>query len=300
MGTLLSMVQAISNELGLAPVNSVVANQSQDVIQILALMNAAGTELVEEFPWKALNKEHRFTTEFLQTTGTLASGSPIITGISSTSTLNATYMVIGGGVPQDSFISSVDSATQVTMSRNATQSGSVTLTFGKVKYVLPADFSRTLSDTQWDQTTRWRLSGPNTGQEWQAIKSGIVTANNLQFRWRLRGIYFEIFPAPTSSQNLGFEYISDQWVSSSTGVMKIIFNADTDTSIFPDRLLILATKMRYFEIKGFDSTKLERDFRRFFENCKAKDTGAGLLSFSPSRRNFLLGDQNIPETGYGA
>lgn len=69
-------------------------------------------------------------------TGTLTSGSAVITGLSSTSRLGAGLTVTGTGVvsPQVSVtppttIVSVDSATQVTMSAAATASGTVPLTF---------------------------------------------------------------------------------------------------------------------------------------------------------------------------
>ena len=46
---LLQLVQQVSNELGLAPPNSVAGNTNQEVIQLYALMNAVGYELTFDY-----------------------------------------------------------------------------------------------------------------------------------------------------------------------------------------------------------------------------------------------------------
>ena len=62
-------------------------------------------------------------------TGTLANGQPQITGLSSTTQLYVGAGVSGTGVPGGATIISVDSSTQVTMSVNATASGSESISF---------------------------------------------------------------------------------------------------------------------------------------------------------------------------
>lgn len=62
-------------------------------------------------------------------TGTRTSGSAIVTALSDTSQLVAGTAIEGTGIPAATTILTVDSATQVTMSANATSSGSNTLTF---------------------------------------------------------------------------------------------------------------------------------------------------------------------------
>ncbi len=59
--------------------------------------------------------------------GTLTSGSPTITGFSDTSKMSAGMLVSGTGIPAGATVVSVDSATQITISANATASGSNTL-----------------------------------------------------------------------------------------------------------------------------------------------------------------------------
>lgn len=68
-----------------------------------------------------------FTVQTIQQSGTRTSGTPQITGLSSTANMKATYKVSGAGIPAGATIISVDSATQITLSANATSSGTSTV-----------------------------------------------------------------------------------------------------------------------------------------------------------------------------
>lgn len=63
----------------------------------------------------------------IQMTGTRTSGSAIITSLSSTANMRAGYYVFGTGIASGTTISSVDSASQITLSGNASSSGSSTV-----------------------------------------------------------------------------------------------------------------------------------------------------------------------------
>jgi hypothetical protein len=69
----------------------------------------------------------------LASTGTLAAGSPAVTGIPSTAQLQIGWAVIGAGVPGGTVIRSVDSGSQVTLSQNATQTlSNAPIQFGSI------------------------------------------------------------------------------------------------------------------------------------------------------------------------
>ena len=61
--TMLQLVQQVTNELGVTTPTSVAGNTNQDVIQILALMNASGYEFLRKHPWRTLTKQKQFYTE---------------------------------------------------------------------------------------------------------------------------------------------------------------------------------------------------------------------------------------------
>lgn len=60
----------------------------------------------------------------IQTSGTRSNGSPVITSIPDTGNMRVGYYVFGTGIPAGTTILSRDSSTQITLSANATSSGS--------------------------------------------------------------------------------------------------------------------------------------------------------------------------------
>jgi len=119
--TMLQLVQQVTNELGIATPATVAGNTSQDVVQILALMNASGYELMRRADWRELTKQHTFYTEAISTTGTWTDSAYTITGIPSTAGLSTAYQVQGVGIPNATYITSVDSASQVTLNYEPTE-----------------------------------------------------------------------------------------------------------------------------------------------------------------------------------
>ena len=296
---MLQLVQQVTNELGVPTPVSVAGNTNQDVTQILALMNASGYELLRKADWRELTKTYSFFTSYTTTTGTYTTSALTITGIPSTASLDTTYMVVGTGIPNATFITSVDSATQVTLSNYSTSNVTAgTIYFQKVKYALPDDYDSIVPRTQWDKSKHWEMLGPESAQQWEWLLSGFISTGP-RIRWRLLGGYFQIWPGYSANENLGFEYRSKGWALSSGGTVQNSFTADTDTCIYPDRLMVLSTKLKYFQAKGFDTTALYRDYLTEFETSVAQDTSAANLSFAPRPGTVLIGWDNIPDTGYG-
>ena len=297
--TMLQLVTQVTSELGVPVPVSVAGNTNQDVSQILALMNASGYELLKKSDWRELTKSYSFFTSYTTTTGTYSPSSRTITGIPSTAGLDDTYMIVGNGFPNATFVSSVDSSTQVTTNNYSTVTATNgTVYFQKVKYALPSDYDAIVPRTQWDKSKHWEMLGPEDAQQWEWLLSGYI-ATGPRIRWRLYGKYFQIWPGFSNSEFLGFEYRSQGWAYAADGTVKNSFTVDTDTCIYPDRVMVLMTKLKYFQAKGFDTTALYRDFLNELETCMAQDTSAANLSFAPRPGNILIGYDNIPDSGYG-
>ena len=298
--TMLQLVTQVTNELGVPTPTFVVGNANQDVIQILALMNASGYELLRKADWRELTIPYSFFTDYTTTTGTYTTTTLTITGIPSTAGLDTTYMVVGTGFPNATFITSVDSSTQVTVSTySASAVTAGTIYFQKVKYDLPSDYDSIVPRTQWDKSKHWEMLGPENAQQWEWLLSGYISTGP-RIRWRLLGSYFQIWPGLSSAEYLGFEYRSKGWARSSANAVQNSFTADTDTCIYPDRVMVLMTKLKYFQAKGFDTTALYRDYLTEFDTSVAQDTSAANLSFAPRPGNILIGYDNIPDSGYGS
>jgi hypothetical protein len=297
MATLLQLVRQATAEMGLPVPTAVASSSSPDAVQLMALANAVGYELQREHPWQGLAVEYRFSTAYTEADCTLVEGSAVIQ-LADTSGIDTSYMIVGTGVNTDVYVESVDSATQITMSQAATASGVQSLTFCKTKYAYPSDYDRPADRTQWDKTKHWEMLGPETPQQWQYLKNGFI-ATGPRIRFRPMGGKFQIWPPVSSNELLGFEYVSKNWARDANDVAKSSFTADTDTCIFPDRLMVLGLKLKYFEAKQFDTTALYRDWLTQKDIAKATDMGSPILSFAPRAADVLIGWDNIPDSGYG-
>jgi hypothetical protein len=297
--TMLQLVQQVTAELNLAIPTYVQGNTSQDVQQVLALMNRAGYDLVKEYDWQALELEYRFYTTAITTTCDTINNTYNLLNVGNVTGLNSNYSVVGTNVPQDTYVESVAGST-VTVSQlaSATSVGG-TVTFSQTKYPLPPDFETITDNTHWDKTKHWQMLGPEDAQQWQWLKSGYISTGP-RIRWRILGSQFQIWPPYNTQEYLGFEYRSKGWVRSAAGAVKNSFTVDTDTTVLDDTVLVLATKLKYFQIKSFDTTSLQQDYNRYLSVAKANDKGSATLSFAPYPSKVLIGYANIPDTGYGS
>lgn len=298
--TMLQLVQQATGEMGLNVPTYVAGNTNQDVIQQLALLNAAGRELTRVYEWQAMSKQYIFTVSYTTITADTTSGSTSLTNCSSIAGIDATYQITGSGINQATYVSGTPSGSTITLSQPATSTNTTaTYTLGKVKYSMPSDFDRQINRTHWDKSKHWEMLGPETAQQWEWLISGYISTGP-RIRYRIFNSYFQIWPIVTTAEVLGFEYISNAWALDASGTAKSSFTVDTDTCIFPDALMVLALKKKYFEVKGFDFSTYAKDYQAQLDIAKANDGGALTLSMNPRISTILIGWTQIPDSGYGS
>lgn len=298
--TVLQLVQRASAEMGLAVPTVVVGSTNADAIQQLALANALGRELMRQFQWQAVSSQYIFTVQSTTVVGDTTTGSSTITNIASTAGIDTTYQISGNGINQATYVSAVPGPTSLTISQPATSDNTgATFTLSKVKYAMPSDYDRQIDRTHWDKSKHWEMLGPETAQQWEWLISGYISTGP-RVRYRIFGNYFQIWPMVTEGETLGFEYISNAWALSSGGTPQSVFSADTDTCIFPDALMILGIKKKYFEVKGFDSMAFDRDYQMELSIAKANDAGSATLAMNPRVNNVLINWNQIPDSNYGS
>lgn len=304
--TMLQLIQQATGEMGLTQPVSVAGNASQDTVQQLALLNGLGNDLQRQYDWQRIDKEYRFTTVFYTYTGDTVENSVTVSNMSSIVGLTSTgtFSVVGSGINTDTYCSTATGST-VTLSQVASETATgVSLSFCQTKYTMPSDFDRWIDRTEWDKSRHWEMLGPETAQQWQWLKSGFISTGP-RIRFRPLGGYFQIWPAQTVNDVLGFEYVSNQWVLSAAAIAagvtpdKSSFTVDTDICVFPDRLMVLGLKLAYFTVKGFDTTNFQKLFDAELSISKANDSGSQTLSMAPRLSDTLLGWGNIPDSGYG-
>jgi hypothetical protein len=296
--TLLELVDQVSGELGLTQPAVVIGSTNNQTIQLLSLAQRLGKDLVRDFEWQRLVQAYIWQTQAaITTTGNITAGSTIITNIPSTSSLQVGNVITGTGQTPYAEILTIDSATQVTLNAPVTTStASVSMTFAKQDYDLPAGYDRMISDTNWDRTDHWRNLGTKSSQDWQFLQGGIISIGPRE-RYRIYNNKFRIFQALTTVYNFSFEYVSNYWVcaSGSDQGSKNAFTLDSDTCIFPDDLMMAGLKFYFLKSKKLDYGIELGEFTRALSYCKAQDVPVPSMSLAPVGMNQLVGPWSVQD-----
>ena len=296
--TLLELVDQVSGELGLTQPPLVIGSSNNQTIQLLALAQRLGKDLVRDFEWQKLVKAYIWQTQnAVSTTGNITANSKVITNIPSTANLQVGNVITGTGQTPYAEILTIDSSTQVTLNAPVTTStASVSMTFAKQDYDLPAGYDRMISDTNWDRTDHWRNIGTKSSQDWQFLQGGIISIGPRE-RYRIYNGKFRIFQALTTVYNFSFEYVSNYWVcaaGSSEGTKKE-YTADTDTSVFPDDLMMAGLKFYFLKAKKLDYGIELGEFTRALSYNKAQDVPVPSMSLAPVGMNQLVGPWSVQD-----
>jgi len=168
-------------------------------------------------------------------------------------------------------------------------------------YPLPADWAGPIDQTEWDKTNHWSLIGQATPQQWQTLQSGIV-ALGPRLRYRYVGQTVELFPTPTVTgasvfvpYTLSFMYYANGWVVTPAGATANEATTDADRAVFSNRLMINGIKLKLWEIKGFDTSALTKDYDIMFNQAMSRNQGAPRLSLSPRVSPIYIGPWNISD-----
>ena len=222
------------------------------------------------------------STQYVNTTGGCLANTYVITDVQDFTAqdgtdIDSTYMVTGSSFPQDTYVVSIDkNAGTVTVNQkcSANQAISGSVLFSKTQYDLPPDYHTITDRTQWDKSKHWEMLGPEDAQQWQWLKSGYISTGP-RVRWRILGGTFQIWPPMNTQEYLGFEYRSNAWAQSASGTPQQSLVNDTDTALFDSRIMVIYTKLKYFQVKGFDTTSLMQDYQRYLSIAKANDKEIG-------------------------
>ena len=309
--SLLSICQLALADLGFPPPTSIVGNSDQTAQRALAAAQLAGKSLYKKPPggWVNSIKEYDFNTAAVaQQSGSIANtgpgGTAVVSGLATTAGIAAnTWYGFGTGVANNSIVTATTVST-VTLSRPATQTGAGQFLFGQSDYLLPSDFQRPIDNTMWDRGRFWSMRGPQSPQQWQLYKSSVIGRASIQRRFRFRreggNMVFSIDPVPTDNLTpLVFEYVSNAWCQSSGGTPQSLWQADADTGILDEDLLMLGTRWRVYARLGFPYQSELDEYEREVSKAMASDGGAAILDLAPPDRLTLIGPWNLPETNFG-
>jgi hypothetical protein len=322
---LLQVVQTICDELGLARPSAVANSTDLQIRQIFALVKRALRELQQNYDWTVLQTEYDlYVNQPTTTTGNVTQGSLQITNIPSTSFIPTNqanlWVCMAQGIPVAARVAAVNSSTEVTLTEPSTVTATdVSVVFSQDTYPEPLGFSRFIGQTWWDRTNRWALLGPDSPQVDQWHRSGIVTIGprrhfrqigfnglsgdfnadfNLDFSLSGGLKNYRIWPAPGATDtplDLAYEYITSNIVFTASGTPQTTFLADSDFAIIDANMLIIDTKWRFWQIKGFDYLPMQMEARDYIDRAYANDGGNKTLRLETRRDGFALTTGIVPD-----
>ena len=307
--TVLQIINAVQQELGLPVSATVFGNSDLTTVQLLALLQLANEELRDfnDAGWAVLQTELNLVVNPpITVTGDLGLNSAVITNISPNTTgLAANYWYVSGPtIPQGARILSVDSPTQVTMTMESTGvSPGATIVFAQDTYAMPPDFDFFQNRTWWDRTNRWELLGPDSPQMDQWHRSGII-ATGPRRHFRKLGPYannYRLWPPPseiTEPIQLVYEYISFYSVASAANPQTVFqkdFQTDGDMPMLDDRALIMSVKWRFWEQKGLNWTSKRDEYDTYVGRIAARDEGSATLSLVQRVNPIFLSPANVQD-----
>lgn len=168
-------------------------------------------------------------------------------------------------------------------------------------FPLPDDFYEFNDQTQWNSTNQWPAIGPISAQMWQTLLVR-TTLPTLSFYWQVRDSHIYILSPPTTAQTLTFFYQSLAWVRDQDNVSlyKNRATKNGDVILLDAYMTTLFARVKWLEMKGFDSAAAMRDFQVAYENRKGNERGAPVLTMVRDYKfPYINPIANTPDTGIG-
>lgn len=173
------------------------------------------------------------------------------------------------------------------------------VTTSALTYDLPADFDRFVPDSAWNYSTRLPMVGSVTEQQWQMLKARNLGGMTIALIFRVVNNKLEIYEAPSTAQQLVLPYVGRGWVRSAAGDYRDNCQEGTDVVLYDSALIRAALTLAWLTKKGLDTTSAQKKYDQRLTAAKVKQAPAPTLSLVPGSSVPLLGQWNVPDTGYG-
>ena len=158
---------------------------------------------------------------------------------------------------------------------------------GTAAYALPSDFDRLVLETSYNRSDNDILTGPISSAEYQLVNHGMATTGTTE-KFRLKAasnaLKFELDPTPSSTQTIGFEYVSSQFCQSSGGSGQAAWAADTDTGILDETTMEMGITWRFKQAHGLDFAEDFRQYQLEVRQAIARNGSAPILQLDDARK----------------
>ncbi len=158
------------------------------------------------------------------------------------------------------------------------------------------DYERMVPDTFWNRTQDEQYQ-PATNAEWSQWSAVGTIPVPKRFIILNKNLYVGPNTGPTSGDVLAFMYYSAHWCSSSEGVGKRAWSADTDIGVIPEPILERDLIWRWKQAKGLPYAEDLETSERAINKYTGSAGGRRLLMLGGgSTFNYAV---NIPEGNWG-
>lgn len=186
---------------------------------------------------------------------------------------------------------------RILIKRNA-----ITTASSAESYSLPSDFDRFIHNTEWNDTTAFRMFGPQSDETWQEELSGLIAGtvdNRFQIRADGNSNRLWVLPVPTSSENLTFFYACNTWCRSAGGQRQSAFAGDDDVLLLDDYVFELGLKWRLLRAANRAYQDELAEFLLELAKRKALDGGMKSLRIEGPSEDWSPA-ANVGETNFGS
>lgn len=170
---------------------------------------------------------------------------------------------------------------------------------GTANYDLPSYFARIVNGTAWNRTQSQVMLGPLGPQKWQQLKANSSTAYINQ-GFRIWQDDFWIYPTPTATETVAYEYVSKLWVAATgqTAPNKEHPTAASDELWFDRALLVWGLRLYSRRDNGFPSQVEQEGLQAALAAALGGDGASPVLTVGGVSAD--IGAFLVPETGFGA
>ena len=157
---------------------------------------------------------------------------------------------------------------------------------GTAAYALPSDFDRLVLETSYNRSDNDILTGPISSSEYQLVNHGMATTGTTE-KFRLKAasnaLKFELDPTPSSTQTIGFEYVSTQFCQSSGGSGQAVWTADTDTGILDETTMEMGITWRFKAAHGLEYGEDYKQYQLEVRQAVARNGSSPVLQLDDAR-----------------
>jgi hypothetical protein len=166
-------------------------------------------------------------------------------------------------------------------------------------YALPIGFQEMIDQTLWNRSTRLPGIGPLSFQQSTALQARLVNVV-LNVVFQIQGNMLTMPIVPPSGAAVNGMYLTRFWVKSAAASVpdKAKATAQDDVLLLDEELLIAGLKLRFEEVRGFETARSQQRYEAKLEAVVGKNLGAQVLSLGGSGRNTfdrMLDGRNVPE-----